>query len=170
MISNCQKSGKFWNFFKKCWLFLSLFIKKPLIWPSGSLSRKPVYLAFLNPFPSPESSWKSSLWSQCWPNKEPFPLPGVWRTIQDSKGCHYSSVSPPLPEQGTVEIVISEQWSWKVSWFLKEHYCSAKNHTTLHDDVLLVTFSTVKSQTFSWILQKWTIYIKLLMLYRKVSN
>ena len=22
----------------------------------------------------------------------------------------------------TVEIVISEQWSWKVSWFLKEHY------------------------------------------------
>ena len=43
----------------------------------------------------------------------------------------------------TVEIVISEQWSWKVSWFLKEHFCPAKNHTTLHDHVLLVTFSTV---------------------------
>ena len=42
----------------------------------------------------------------------------------------------------TVEIVISEQWSWKVAWFLKEHYCSARNHTTLHDHVLLVTFST----------------------------
>ena len=44
----------------------------------------------------------------------------------------------------TVEIVISEQWSWKVAWFLKEHYCPAKNHTTLHDHVLLVTFSTVR--------------------------
>ena len=44
----------------------------------------------------------------------------------------------------TVEIVISEQWSWKVAWFLKGHYCPARNHTTLHDHVLLVTFSTVK--------------------------
>ena len=43
----------------------------------------------------------------------------------------------------TVEIVIIEQWSWKVAWFLKEHYCPARNHTTLHDHVLLVTFSTV---------------------------
>ena len=43
----------------------------------------------------------------------------------------------------TVEIVISEQWSWKVAWFLKEHYCPARNHTTLHDHVLLVTCSTL---------------------------
>ena len=43
----------------------------------------------------------------------------------------------------TVEIVISEQWSWKVAWFLKEHYCPARNHTTLHDHVLLVTFTTM---------------------------
>ena len=43
----------------------------------------------------------------------------------------------------TVEIVISEQWSWKVAWFLKEYYCPARNHTTFHDHVLLVTFSTV---------------------------
>ena len=46
-------------------------------------------------------------------------------------------------EKGTVEVVISEQLSWKVSWFLKEHYCPAKNHTTLHDHVQLVTFSIV---------------------------
>ena len=45
--------------------------------------------------------------------------------------------------QSTVEIVIIEQWSWKVAWFLKEHYCPARNHTTLHDHVLLLTFSTV---------------------------
>ena len=48
----------------------------------------------------------------------------------------------------TVEIVISEQWSWKVAWFLKEHHCPARNHTTLHDVVLLVTFSTVLRCTF----------------------
>ena len=46
--------------------------------------------------------------------------------------------------QVTVEIVISEQWLCNVSWFLKEHYCPAKSHTTLHDHVLLVTFYTVK--------------------------
>ena len=52
-----------------------------------------------------------------------------------------------MPEEAlaltTVEIVISEQWSWKVAWFLKEQYCPARNHTALHDHVLLVTFSTV---------------------------
>ena len=48
----------------------------------------------------------------------------------------------------TVEIVISEQWSWKGAWFLKEQYCPASNHTTLHDHVLLVAFSTVNSCIF----------------------
>ena len=46
--------------------------------------------------------------------------------------------------KSTVEIVISEQWSWKVAWFFKEHYCPARNHTTLHDHVPLITISTVK--------------------------
>ena len=46
----------------------------------------------------------------------------------------------------TVEIVISEQWSWKVAWFFKEHYCAARNHITFHDHALLVTFSTVPPQ------------------------
>ena len=48
-----------------------------------------------------------------------------------------------------VEIVISEQWSWKVAWFLKEHYCPARNHTTLHDHVLLKTISTVPGKLWS---------------------
>ena len=45
----------------------------------------------------------------------------------------------------TVEIVVSEQLSRKVAWFLKEHYCPARNHTTLHDYVLSLTFSTLQS-------------------------
>ena len=59
--------------------------------------------------------------------------------IQSTFTCSRHSVV----YQTTVEIVISEQWSWKVAWFLKEHYCPTRNHTTLHDHVLLVTFSTV---------------------------
>ena len=58
--------------------------------------------------------------------------------------CIVSSVlSSSSLIQPTVEIVISEQWSWKVEGFLKDHYCPARNHTTLHDHVLLITFSTV---------------------------
>ena len=59
----------------------------------------------------------------------------------------------------TVEIVISEQWSWEVAWFLKEHYCPARNHTTLHDPVLLVTFYAVHITTwviFYWMVTFWT--------------
>ena len=33
--------------------------------------------------------------------------------------------------------------------FWKEHYCPAKNHTTLHEHVLLVTFSTVLPEKIS---------------------
>ena len=65
--------------------------------------------------------------------------------------CQISSLIPHQKEQLsffhnlTVEIVLSEQWSSKVAWFLKEHYCPSRNHTTVHDHVLLVTFSTVNS-------------------------
>ena len=54
-------------------------------------------------------------------------------------------------DKRTVEIVISEQWSWKVAWLLKEHYCPARNHSTLHDHVLLVTFSTVQLFIFFYV-------------------
>ena len=60
-------------------------------------------------------------------------------------GKNYLRVWRVLFHHSTVEIVISEQWSWKVAWFLKEDYCPARNHTTLHDLVLLVTFPTVHS-------------------------
>ena len=43
----------------------------------------------------------------------------------------------------TAEIIISEQWLWKVAWFLKEDYCPARNHTALHDHVVSKMISTV---------------------------
>ena len=66
-----------------------------------------------------------------------------WHLKQDTFRHVMLSILASFWMHFTVEIVISEQWSWKVAWFLKEHYCPARNHTTLHDHVLLVIFSTV---------------------------
>ena len=75
----------------------------------------------------------------------------------------------------TAEIVTSEQWSWKVAWCLKVHYCPAKNHTTLHDHVLLVTFSTVHLQHFRFFftfinLKVWKLFERFLRYTKIVSR
>ena len=42
----------------------------------------------------------------------------------------------------TVEIVITEQWSSKVAFILKQHFSPARNLTTLHDHVLKATWKS----------------------------